>query len=179
MRRPSDLPIFRPALLGLLLTALAGCGPKIMPMQVYTAFGPGVKFDTAAATYAWAPTQTAAVAELARDLPQLKDLIVSAIEDEFAVKGYELLTEGALPPDFVVSVDQADREEQVDPMSFEAYYTALLALKIIDPRTGFVMYRGAAHIRVNPHAPPDIRKATIREAIRRILEPFPPRGQMV
>lgn len=179
MRRPSDLPILRTVALAALLAALAGCGPKVMPMQVYTAYGPGVKFDTAAATYAWAPSETAAVAELGRDLPQLKDLIVTAIEDEFAAKGYELLTQGALPPDFVVSVDQADREEQVDPMSFEAYYTALLALKIIDPRTGFVMYRGAAHIRVNPHASPDIRKRTIHEAIRRILEPFPPRGQMV
>ena len=179
MRRISDLPILRSVGLLVLLAGLAGCGPKNMPMQVYTAFGPGVKFDTAAATYAWGPSQTAAVAELARDLPQLKDLIVSAIEDEFAAKGYELLTQGALPPDFVISVDQADREEQVDPMSFEAYYTALLALKIIDPRTGFVMYRGAAHIRVNPNATPDIRKSTIQEAIRRILEPYPPRGQMI
>jgi hypothetical protein len=179
MRRPNELPILRSAALPLLLVALAGCGPRIMPMQVFTAFGPGVKFDAAAATYAWAPTQTAAVAELARDLPQLKDLIVSAIDDQFAAKGYELLTEGALPPDFVVSVDQADREEQVDPMTFEAYYMALLALKVTDPRTGFVMYRGAAHIRVNLNAPPEIRKATIEEAVRRILEPFPPRGQMV
>ena len=122
--------------------------------------------------------------------------IVSTVDETLAGKGYR---QDASRPDFLVkwhvTVDEKTRTTTVEsgpvfrdprPMPSTAspgmpvrvtsgYREGTLILDVLDGGSGAVVWRGSAEAELAASASPATREARVQEALRRILERFPPR----
>lgn len=154
-----------------MLLGVYGCEAG-MPMRVECAFGPGAKYDASDTTFDWSPEALASVADARARNPNLHDLIVELTESELVAKGYSRRTDGQA--DLFVGYG-VYRRDTADPWTMEPLTEGTLGLTLNEPETGKLIYRGTATITVDESADPERRKATLREAIRRILEKYPAR----
>lgn len=151
------------------LLAASGC-KSTMPMSVECAFGPGVKYDAKDASFDWSPAAAESLKRMDDENPHLHALIFETVEKELAAKNYWRRTYGN--PDFHVAY-ALSRRDTADPWTMEPLTEGTIRLDLTDPETGNLMYRGTATIKVDRTADPDERKATIKEAVHRMLEKFP------
>lgn len=172
--------------------ALAACG-TMPPMKI------DAQHDPAAAatlrtyrTYGWLPRSGAG--------PAMEEAIGPAVtrqvDETLGGKGYR---PDASRPDFLVTwhVSVAGKEQTTTfdtgprfmdrrpmpgmapaapPVKVTRQYTeGTLVLDVVDPGTGRVVWRGSAEAEIVASADPRTREARIGEAVRRVLERFPPK----
>jgi hypothetical protein len=154
-----------------------------------------VDYDTSAnfaelKTYQWMPRAKPSVSDPRVDNALLESRIRTAVDEELAAKGFAKATSGS--PDFLVGYHAAVRS-RMDVYAMNDYYgyrhgwgwgtsdvhvyqyeEGTLALDVVEPETKRLIWRGSAQAEVNRSATPEKREGRIQEAVRKILERFPP-----
>jgi hypothetical protein len=146
-------------------------------------------------TYAWQPNPSGTDARLS---PAVGPLVVGAADETLAAKGYRLAAAGQ--PDFFIvwrvtigtrqSVSEIDitpragtpggrlpggpAMRQTVPLTRE-FNEGTLILDIADGSTGRQVWRGWAQGEIQKAVDPGEREKRIREAVRKILDKFPPK----
>lgn len=139
---------------GAALVALAvGCAA---PIRIATDHDPSA--DLAALRgWSWFAAPAGRGGDPRLDDPLLDARIRRAVEAELSIRGYPRTV--GLDPDFLVTYH---------------YEEGTLLLDFLDPRSRRRLWRGSAQARVERDPAPDEREASIREAVRLMLERFPP-----
>lgn len=170
----------------LVLSALAGC----TSISVYVEHDPAEAF-AGLNSYQWAtPTRTVA-GDPHTDDPILDARIRYIVDAEFAARGYRMLADGA--PDFLVGYHASTREKtQVwaldDYYGYSRYsrygrgrstvYTyeeGALILDISTADTHRLIWRAWARAVVDPGDTQQQRDRVLADAVRKMLDKFPPR----
>ena len=177
---------FTAALLALCALQL-GC----QSMDIATDWDPAIDFSKLR-TYDWMPDPDPADPGTTDSLTQ--DRVHRAVDRVLAERGY--VRQQAGTPDFLVGY-YGSVETQVDVRTLNDYYgyrpgwgswdygggsrtyareyeQGTLILDISDPHTSKLMWRGSAQADVTGIETPEERDKIINEAVRRILERFPP-----
>jgi hypothetical protein len=169
-----------------ILGLLAACSP----IQVQTDHDPAANFS-ALRTYAWLQKTADAPRDPRIDNDLLDSRVHAAVNDELDRKGYR---EAAENPDFRVTY-HVMVQNKFDVQSFPVYYgygfgrvgaaggdvrvseyeQGTLILDVVDSRTNDLVWRGSAQARIVPDRTPQERTKLIRDAVREMLERFPPR----
>jgi hypothetical protein len=170
----------------LLAAALSGCST----MQITTDYDPDTRFD-AYRTWAWAPEPPQRTGDPRVDNDLLDKRVRRAVERELPARGYQQIESGA---DFLVNYHAALASRiQVqaigsaygygpgawDPIApggvyARTYEEGSLILDIVDGKTKELTWRGIARAQVYPADGPEEREQEVNEAVRMILERFPP-----
>lgn len=153
---------------------LSGCADT-EPIKVHTAYGPGLKFAGVGSTYAWAPAALGNTGRPRAEHSELHELILRTVDDQLSAKGFEAASSGN--PDFLMDYRVGRRtktDATVSPHGV-AYEEGALALHVIDPESGQLIWRGTAQARLSESLPPQAREARIRDAVYRLMEQFPSR----
>ncbi len=155
-----------------LAIAVQGC-TSARSMKVTSEVGPGARFDSQAKTFGWMPESDASSGDW-QQVPYARTRFRELMQTGLAAKGYEYMAEGT--PDIWLS-DRMTRHVMQDWLHTgkELRY-ALLALDAINPRTRQVTWHATADLELNPAASPEQMDGTLREVVRRILKPIPPRA---
>jgi len=164
--------LFWRSALFILTTIAIGCGPTV---QVYSYWGPGVRFSETTRTYAWAPGTDAPAGEGRPRNPNVDPLIRQAVEKDLGLKGYEK-AEGD-PADFWIDYRVA-RDVRGDPYgapTFSEMTEGFLALYAINPDNGKLIWRGQAEARLDDSKPPGEQIKNLDYVVRKILDQIPPR----
>jgi hypothetical protein len=151
---------------------LVGCES---PINVDSYWGPGVMPSEIGTTFNWAPDTRQGAAD-EPEYARLNQLITGSVESELTAKGYAKQTTAT--PDFWVrfGVGRARRAAQGTAI-VDFVDEGELAVEIVDPRSGRLMWRGLARAIVNDTDASGDRERRIKEAVQRILERFPSRGE--
>lgn len=162
-------------------------------MRVQSDYDPAVKFE-GLRTYSWIKTEEKPAADPRLGDPLLDKRIRDLVERQLATQGYD--TSSTTTPDFMVSYHVALEKKlavstmndyygyragwgwsygagtgRVVPESYVyEYEQGSLIIDIVNPRTHELMWRGAAQAEVKPGK----GREQLAEAVRRILERFPP-----
>jgi hypothetical protein len=182
-------------LLAILLAAtLGGCAS----MEINSDYDPVASFS-GLRTYAWMPGPQKKTGDLRIDNPLLDARVRQAVDRQLEANGYV-----KQPPersDFLIGY-QAAVEKKLDVYTVDHYYgyppgwgstrgygawggtipethvyeydEGSLILDIVNPQTRKLIWRGSAQAEVNRSASPEKRQERIEEAVRRMLERFPP-----
>jgi len=143
--------------------------------------------------WAWLPQPRPASGDPRLDSSLLDARIRAAVESELGARGYAK-TDAA--PDFLVAYHLA-LDKRLQTTSVDDYYggagyrhwggpgftttyvrefeVGSLVLDLLDPKSRELVWRGSATAEIIPTATPEEREARIREAVRRMLERFPPK----
>ena len=147
-------------------------------------------------TYAWQPNPAQTDA---RVNPAVGSLVVGAADEALAAKGYRLAAAGT--PDFLIAwqltIEPKQQVSQIDvtpsarapggrfpggsPMPYQTapltreFEEGTLILDIIDSPTQRHVWRGWAQGEIQKTVEPGVREKRIREAVRKILDEFPPK----
>ncbi len=166
----------------ILAAALGGCST----LEISTDYDTAADFS-GLSTYAWmAPRETPADPRIDNTL--LEKRIHRAVDAELAAKGY---TKTWGETDFLVSY-HAGIEGKLDVAVMNNYYgyrrgwgpsdvwvsqydQGTLLLDVVAPETKELMWRGTASDVIDPSASAEQREENLREAVRRMLENFPPK----
>ena len=181
------MTVTRAACLGLALFVSA-CAS----LEISSDWNPQADFSRLHA-WTWLPQARPASGDPRLDSSLLDARIRSAVESELGVRGYAK-TEAT--PDFLVAYHVA-LDTQLEATSVDSYYggagyrhwggpgytttyvrefeVGSLVLDVLDPRSKELIWRGSATAEIIPGATPEEREARIREAVRRMLERFPPK----
>ena len=132
-------------------------------------------------TWAWAPSMESD-AERDRRVSRLdRDRVEKAVEAELAARGYQ--RGDATSADFRVRYDAAVRSRaQWDTVPRDSWYLGdvyvydegVLVIEILRGEAERLIWRGAARMEVEFDMTPEERDARVAEAVRGILERFPP-----
>lgn len=162
------------------------CGPSI---QVTTDYDPTARFSELR-TWDWLPQSARERGGDRRiDNPVMERRIRSAVEQELAASGYDRVEGGE--PDFRVGYHAAV-EDKIDVTTMDEYYgyrrrwrvttvdvreykRGTLILDIVDPGRRQLIWRGWAVGAIENPSPERVDRS-VREAVKRILADFPPRG---
>jgi len=155
-----------------LAIAVQGC-TSARSMKVTSAVGPGARFDSQAKTFGWMPESDASGGDW-QQVPYARARFRELMQSGLAAKGYEYKAEGT--PDIWLS-DRMTRHIMEDWLHAgkELRY-AILAFDAVNPTTRQVTWHATADLELNPAASPAQMDATLREVVRRILKPIPPRA---
>ncbi|MFQ5995668.1 MAG: DUF4136 domain-containing protein [Acidiferrobacterales bacterium] len=177
--------------LALVIVALTMCSARV---QVKSEHDPEANF-TDLKTYSWLPgtRKGGAVVGVIRN-EFAHATVRSAVETQFARKGYELKFSGT--PDFYVRYYAALRSRLVVQTSYAPAGTGrdtltatavsppqrhvaefnegTLVLDVVNPKTNKLMWRGTAKTKINVDASDRKQESRINKAARRLLERFPP-----
>ncbi|MFQ5754782.1 MAG: DUF4136 domain-containing protein [Acidiferrobacterales bacterium] len=180
----------------LLLTALAGCST----MQVNTDFDPAADFGILQ-TYNWMPGPQKVTGDPRLDNEVLEKRIHTAVENQLNAQGFR--KQSSRTPDFLVGYHVA-LEKKLAVSTMNTYYgyragwgwsygvgtsaigpesytyeyeQGSLILDIVDGDTRRLIWRGSAQTEVNKTASPEKRQAQINEAVKKMLEQFPPKSK--
>ncbi len=156
------------------VSVLPGCG-EIGPMDVYSEWGPGVRFSEATSTYDWWPDGRHATGEGRPKNPQGDRLIREAIEKHLGEKGYtRVATE---TPDCWVDY-RVGRTVRGDPNAavYADYTEGALGIYILNPADQKLIWRGSAQARLDDSSPPDVQMKRLDAAVKAILAPVPNRA---
>jgi hypothetical protein len=172
MKRKPDAAGFALCVCGLALAmAVQGC-TSARSMKVTSEVGPGARFDSTATTFGWIPESDASSGDW-QQVPYARARFRELVQAGLAAKGYQYKAEGT--PDILLS-DRLSRhvmEDWLHPDKELRY--ALLAFDAINPRTRQVTWRATADLELSPTTSREQAEATLREVVRRILKPVPPR----
>ncbi len=182
MPRWSRAPV---ALVALAWLACAG-------LSVNADWDPQARFENLH-TWAWLPGQVDGREQHQPESPLVRRRIVAAIEDTFAARGYTQVEAGT--PDFWVAYHVAI-ESRLETRTIydgygpgpwwygygwpyaetytEQYQVGTLLIDVIDGRRRELIWRGSAQSRIQDLRTPEEREKRVREAVRAILERFPP-----
>ncbi len=156
----------------LAVTLLCGC----QPMEVRTAFGPGVNYQRFGSTFNWCPTPDAAAEPRRARNATLDEFIRATITEEFEARGYAPQDEGT--PDFLLDYEVARRTTGglVNSSLSTAREEGSLVIDVLDGPTHKHVWRGYATARINEAAAPADQKRNIAAAVVNILARFPKEG---
>jgi hypothetical protein len=169
----------------LLLPLLAaGCSS----IRTSTDFDPAADF-TRLKTWAFFPSRSAAPAD-ARVSSLVDARIRAAVEAELGERGYTQVKES---PDFYVAHQTAvGQRVEVDPntvvvgygwnrgsvgvanSNVRVYDEGTLVVDVIEPKANKLLWRGVAKGTVHENASPEDREARIRDAVKQLIDQFPP-----
>mgnify|MGYP001186256461 CR=1 FL=1 len=153
---------------GILFAVLAaGCSP---PMQVSSNWGPGVQFSGSASTFDWSPQGRNASGDGRPASPDADAIIRETMERHLAVKGYRKAAQGS--PDFWIDYRVA-RNVRTDPYTFSEMTEGTLALYMVNPDNGKVIWRGCARSPLQESDLPDVIRKKAEQAIKRLLDQVP------
>ena len=178
---------------------LTGCAsPK---SKITTEFNKSANFASYK-TYDWIPFPAAEKADPRLNYDFLGQHIHESVDAQLQQKGYTKIADGQ--PDFrigwYVAVDQDAGVETVNNFNavvagsgwgygaqggwtygggigssyVEVYTVGSLVLDIADGKSNALVWRGAAHEKINPKMTPEQKEKQINEAVSEILEKFPP-----
>jgi len=138
-------------------------------------------------TYDWMPTPQKLIDDPRVDWKLLESRVHTAVDKELSAKGFSRLTSGS--PDFLVgyqatldkkvvttSLDYSSRYRYTRPpgwASFE-YEEGTLILDIVESKTRKLIWQGTARDEVGFSRSPEEKQEQINEAVRLMLENFPP-----
>ena len=138
-------------------------------------------------TYDWMPTPEKMIDDPRIDWKLLESRVHTAVDKELSAKGFSRLTSGS--PDFLVgyqvtldkkvvttSLDRSPRYQYSRPAgwsSFE-YEEGTLILEIVDSETRKLIWQGTAQDEVGFSKSSEKKQEQINEAVRLMLENFPP-----
>ena len=166
----------------------AACGG----MEINSDFDPqAAPGFSAYRTYSWMPPPRGADTRVYNPITEAR--VVRAVEVTLRGRGYQQAT-GA--PDFRIGWHAA-LEGRADVRSMNTYYgygwgrwggggvvmtdgyvdnydQGTLVLDIVDGRSNELVWRGTAQARIEPSNSPEERQRRINEAVRKMLERFPP-----
>jgi hypothetical protein len=166
--------------------ALAGCAP----MRIDVDYDPSARFD-GLRSWDWASEAPKRTGNPRIDNSLFDARVRRAVEERLAAQGYER-REAA--PDFLVEYHAA-LDRRLDARQIytgfgygpgywgpygdvqtivREYEQGTLILDVLDPRERRLLWRGVAEAEVYPTGSPEERAQRIAEAVRRILERFPP-----
>ena len=189
------MAIIQRLLMVMSITALSAC----TTIEVGSDFDPSVDFS-GFRTYAWIPGPQKRTGDPRIDNPLLDKRIRRAVVAQLTAKGYTQKTSGT--PDLWVAYHAAV-ERKMDVRTMNTYYgygrgwgwdygyrqgpayswpethvyhydEGSLILDIVDPATRQLIWRGSAQAEVNRSTTAEKRDQRLNEAVRRILEQFPP-----
>jgi hypothetical protein len=182
--------LFARSTLLLLVVVLAGCST----MQVHSDFDPAASF-TGLKTYDWTKAAKKVTGNPRLDDPALDKRIRGLIESQLAAQGYTKVSGGT--PDFLVGYHVA-LEKKLAVSTMNDYYgyragwgwsygagtgtmmpqsytyeyeQGSLIIDVVNPETHDLIWRGSAQAEVNRKK----GNEQLTEAIKRILERFPPK----
>ena len=179
------LRLTRLAAVVMFMLALGGCATT---MTVSSHVARGLDF-TQYGTYDWGPADALPAGDPRLDgKPFFHDRVQGAVERQLAARGFERSTSAT--PDLLIhyhasitqriDVNRVDREhgycygENCSVRVFE-FETGTLVLDMVDTRTNRVIWRGWVQDSLQGLLDnPDRMARTINEAVRRMLEKFPP-----
>ncbi len=151
------------------------CGCQT-PMQIRSAFGPGVNYARFGSTFAWWPEATRGGESRRVVNPTFDEFLRQTITDGLAARGYRLET--ADPPDLLI--DYAIVRKSLGGLRHASWSSVQeegsLIIDVLDGRTRKHVWRGYATAQLDESRPPAEQKQRVREAVRRILERFPREG---
>lgn len=172
----------------LFAVVITGCAT----MNLATDYDPSANFS-GLKTYAWVPSPSRGPDDPRVDNTLLESRIHAAVDSALAAKGYRQDTSGK--PDFLVGYHAAVRDKMdvyamndmygyrrgwgwgVSDVQVYQYEEGSLVLDVVDPTTKQLLWRGSAQAEVNRRLAPEAREQRIQEAVRRLLERFPPKKQ--
>jgi hypothetical protein len=182
----------------MLFGILFGCST----IEIYSDYDPWANFS-GLKTFSWIPGPQKETGDPRIDNPLLDAHIRNAVEDQLALNGFE--KKGTEKPDFWIGYHAAiDRKLGAQTINhfyayppgwaWEHYRTpyvppgmaiteteifyydeGTLILDVVDPETRKLIWRGSAQAEVKYATNPEKRNERIKEAVRRILERFPPK----
>ena len=176
----------------LLIAVLGGCSG----VQVNSDYDPAVNF-TPYRTFDWMPGPQVRTGDPRVDDATVDSRIRTAVERRLTAKGYH--KESAAKPDFYVLYHAALKNKMsttvVNNRYGYPYYTGYpgpwvrggetttthpyeegtLILDVIDAGTKQLVWRGSAQARLDMQAREETKRERVREAVREILEQFPPK----
>jgi hypothetical protein len=167
--------------------AAGGCSS----MQVWSEHDPRASFDDRG-TYAWKIPEGADAADEGTVDPILDARVRSAVDAELVKRGF---VEVDAEPDMLVAYQIGVQDRQVvtavyDEPAYSYGYTTrtrtrrstvyeyeegTLSLDFVDPASGRPIWRGSARAEIDPSGSQQQRDERIAEAVRRMLDLFPPR----
>jgi hypothetical protein len=166
------------------LVALAALCGACTTIQISTDYDPAADFSE---LRTWAFANSKQISGDPRlDSSLVRARIFQALESELAVKGYGRAV--GIDPDFLVDTHVALSRE-LDVQTFHGGYgrgwgtsetlvreveRGSLVLDFLDPKSRELLWRGIAQARVDRRDTPEERTQRIREAVRMLLEDFPP-----
>jgi hypothetical protein len=174
-----------PGASGRALIALAILCASCTTIEVSTDYDPAAEFS-GLRTWAFAdPGQPTGDPRL--DSSLVRSRILQALESELAVKGYGRAV--GVEPDFLVDTHVALSRELEIHTFHQGYHPSTwgtsetlvrevergsLVLDFLDPKSRQLLWRGIAQARVHRQDSPAQRSQRIREAVRLMLQDFPP-----
>ncbi|MBN1346425.1 MAG: DUF4136 domain-containing protein [Phycisphaerae bacterium] len=175
------------ALLGLLaVVGLNGC--STMPMDVRSAHAPEAEFPRRGDSYAWLSMPGNRLKDPRIDPAKLDARVKGAVESELAAKGYVKTETGS--PVFLVGY-HAVLAESLKPSIIAKKYgigaglwgdslgpdfeKGTLIIDVVSPKTRKLIWRGLAETEVDLSVQDAEKDRRSAEAVRRILEQFPPK----
>ncbi len=174
---------------------LSGCSS----MTIRSSHDPFARFPDSG-SFGWVPGPKTLPEDPRLDRASVDARIKKAVEGQLAGKGYSLATSGT--PDFLVAYHVAfegdlsataidkmyfswgygpdgrwgygpDRQSARDPALL--YEKGSLVLDIVDPGATRILWRASAQARIVVSASKEEKDRRVNEAVRRMLEQFPPR----
>ena len=127
-------------------------------------------------TYRWATDQQKKTGDVRIDNSILNARIRKAVDSQLASQGYEKVD--SEPADFLVAYHASVTYRLELTWYIGDYDEGTLILDILDPQTKHLKWRGTAKTAVMFSATPERRERKINQAVRRILERFPPPKSM-
>ncbi len=147
---------------------LAGCSAG-GPITYASSYGPGMKLSGLGSTYAWAPEGS----EERAGTEELHELVHDSVDKHLAEQGFAL--KPSSPVDFWVTYRLARRQQADSTVlaSGEIVEAGSLVLKVLDPASRELIWRGIARARIQESDPPDVRKQRLEAAVRGLMQRFP------
>ena len=163
---------YYPALAALVVAVLAGCSP---PLQVYSRWGPGVRFSETTSTFDWALKGRHVSGEGRPRNPDVDPLIREMVERHLSAKGYTKVS-GTIP-DFWIDY-RVGRNVRGDPYGtaqLSDFTEGALALYVVNPADERLIWRGSVKARIDESLPPEKMKKFLDQAIKAMLDQLPSR----
>lgn len=173
------------------IAMLWGCAWK----SVTSYYDPEARF-AGLKTYAWMPDREEKTGDHKMDKPLLDEYIRKAVENQLSAKGFHKqapdmadseinyhaaltgkMNDQTLNDYYGYTPSSSPRSVQVGryEVPFHEYDMGSLIIDIVDPETRRLIWRGSAQHELDPNPNQEERKKKIDEAVRKILEQFPPR----
>ncbi len=145
----------------------AGCSPVL---RVDSLWGPGIRYSGLGTTYVWTDGLNTAFPSTAVENEGFDRMVRDLIDARLAGKGYVKAEE---PPVDLWLRYRVGREVRQAGVGLGTWDQGVLAVDMLEPDTGRLIWCGTVQAKVDHHTPPHERSKTMRKAIRRVLDGLP------
>jgi len=152
---------------------LPGCS-RARGMRIHSYQGLQMRSYAAGEAYSWAPRpqpRTSTLTAPDEVNPELDEVVRTLIDSNLAAKGYPKKNLNERPAFWVHY--RAGRQVKQAETGHESWDEGSLAVDVLDPESGDLIWCGLAEARIDYSAAPDVRKQRLEEAVRKIMETFP------